>query len=230
MKKLFIFLLLGFLLLSLFGYFCAYKRLAPKIEADIKNRVKNSLLRNNLATVQVETNGRDITLKGEVGSEELKAKALRVAAIDGYHTIVNNIVVAQASVALKSSFEPYFLLIKLKKNQSILLRGFVPDMPLKNTLLSVANSRYGKSHVTDHLSIKSNSPLHWQEILMTALNSLPDLQQAQIKVSNNKFELRGFADSEESRQKIAIYLENNLPKNYTGRLDIGIIPTNEGVK
>ncbi len=143
MKKLFIFLLLGFLLLSLFGYFCAYKILAPRIEADIKNKVQNSLVRNNLPAVQVETDGRDITLRGEVGSEQLKAKALRVATVAGYHTIVDNIVVAQ--------------------------------------------------------------------------------------VSNNKFELTELADSEESRQKTAIYLEKNLPKNYMDSLDVGIIPASEGV-
>lgn len=99
MKKLLVFLLLGFFLLSLLGYFCAYKIFSPAIEADIKNRAKSSLIRNNLASIEVEVDGRDITLKGTVSSKELKAKALRVAAIDGYHTIEDKIIVTQGVVS-----------------------------------------------------------------------------------------------------------------------------------
>ncbi len=220
MKKLLIFLLLCFILFLLLGYFCAYKILAPAIEADIKNKVQSSLIRNNLASVQVETNGRDITLRGVVSSEQLKAKALRVAAVDGYHTIENKITIHSESPKVKVSIEAYTMSIRLKNDQSIILSGFVPDAKTKNKILSLASSRYGKPHISDDISLKAKAPSNWQKALVVTLNSFSHLKQGQVKISNNKFELSGLTDSKESRLLIGKYLEANLPKNYIGSLDI----------
>ena len=227
MNKLFIFLLLGFLLFLSLGYFCVYKILAPAIELDIKNKVQDSLARNDLGSIQVATNGRDISLKGVVSSEKLKAKAQRVAAIDGYNAIDNQIVVTKKSLNPKTIVDPYAVTLRLKEDQSIVLSGSVPDTQTKNKLLSLANSRYGKPHVTDDLSIKGNAPISWQETLVVALNSFSNLKQGQVTILNNMFELGGVTDSEASRQQVGEYLESNLPKNYTGSLDIAIMLNNE---
>ena len=226
MKKLFIFLLLGFLLFSLLGYFCVYKISAPAIEIDIKHKVQDSLARNDFQSIQVTTNGRDITLQGIVSSEQLKDKAQRVAAVEGYHIIDNKIVVMQASLKPNAVIDPYTMTIRLKEDQSIVLSGFVPNVMEKNKLLSLANSHYGKPHVTDALSLKAKAPFNWQKMLVSVLNSLSHLKQGQAKILNNKLELTGVTESEELRQKIGKYLENNLPKNYTGSLDIVIISNN----
>ena len=227
MKKLLL-LLLGLLLFVLLGYFCIHKFTAPAIQADIQNKVEKSLARNDLQSVQVKTNGRDIILQGVVGSDGLKSKATRVAAVDGHSSVDNQIKIAPEQFAPKPAVaEPYALLLRLKDDQSIVLSGNVPSSEAKSKLLSLANSRYGKPHVTDDLSVRTKAPSEWEETAVAALNSFSRLKQGQVRLSDQKFFLTGIADSEESRQQIGEYLQNNLSKNYTGNLDIAIVSNEE---
>ncbi len=227
MKKLLL-LLVGLLLFFLLGYFCIHKFAAPAIEADVQKRVEESLLRNSLQSVQVNVDGRDVTLQGLVGSDALKAKATRVATVEGYHLVDNQIEVAPEQLAPKPVIiEPYTLLIGLKDDKSIVLSGSVPDPTTKIKLLSLANSRYGKPHVTDDLSIRTKAPAHWKETAVAALNSFSRLREGQVRLSDQEFLLTGVADSKELRQQIGEYLESNLPENYTGNLDIAIISRGE---
>ena len=198
------------------------------IEVDIQNKVKKSLLRNDLQSVQAKVDGRDITLQGLVSSEVLKAKAARAAAVDGYHLINNQIEIAPEQIVTKPAIiEPYTLLIELKDDKSIVLSGSVPDLETKTKLLSLANVRYGKQHVTDDLSVRAKAPEHWKETAVVALNSFSRLREGQVRLSNQEFFLTGVADSDESRQQIGGYLEGNLPENYTGNLDIVIVSNDD---
>jgi OOP family OmpA-OmpF porin len=229
MKKLLL-LLVGLLLFVLLSYFCIYKFKAPAIQADIQDKVEKSLLRNNLQSIQVSTNGRDITLRGVVNSDALKAKAARVAAVDGYSSVDNEIEVVPEQIVPKAAIvEPYTLLLRLKNDQSIILSGSVSSAETKTKLLDLANSRYGKLHVTDDLSVRTKAPANWKDTAVVALNSFSRLKQGQVRLSNQEFFLTGVADSEESRQQIGEYLEGNLPKNYTGNLDIAIVSNDETI-
>lgn len=227
MKKLFLFLL-GFLLLFFVAYLCVHKYIAPAIEADIKHKAERSLVRNDFSSVQVVTDGRDITLTGVVSSESLKAKAARVAAVEGYHLIDNQVmVVLEQSANTSTGIAPYTLLLGLKENQSVVLSGSVASAKMKTALLSLANSRYGKANVSDDLSIKGKAPDNWQAMAVVAINSFSRLRQGKITLSNQDFLLTGVVDSSESRQHLGEYLENNLPKQVSGKLNIAIGSANE---
>jgi outer membrane protein OmpA-like peptidoglycan-associated protein len=226
MKKI-LFLFIGIIVFLLTGYFCIHAYIAPAIEADIKNKAERSLLRNNLSSVAVMADGRDITLNGVVHSEALKAKAARVVAIDGHHLIDNQINVMPEKSSGTLAITPYTMLLRLKEDQSIVLSGSVANAEMKTTLLALAHSRYGQANVGDDVSIKDNAPENWQNMLMAAMNSFPRLRQGQIKLSQQDFLLIGSADSETSRQQLGEYLENTLPKQVSGALDIAIMPANE---
>lgn len=198
------------------------------IETDVQNKVKESLARNNLQSVQVKTDGRDITLEGVVSSKALKAKATRVAAVDGHNLVDNQIKVAPKQFTPKPPpVEPYTLLIGLKNDKSIVLSGSVPDSETKAKLLNLANSRYGKPNVTDDLSVRVKAPAKWKETAVVALSSFSRLKEGQMRLSDQEFLLTGVADSDESRQQVGGYLESSLPKNYTGSLDIVVVSNDE---
>ncbi len=227
MKKLLI-LLIGLLLFSLLAYFCIYKYSAQKIESDIKNKAEDSLIRNDFSSVNVKTDGLDITLGGVVASERLKAKAERVAAVEGYHKINNLIEVAKEQAPPKPVYiEPYSMVIGLKDDKSVILSGSIPSIQIKNNLLSLANSQYGKPHVTDDLMMKAKAPSAWEAALVSVLDIFPLMKNAQLEVLDENLKLSGVAISEMAREKIKESLEQTLPKNYVGRLDISVIPKGE---
>ena len=224
MKKLLI-LLIGLLLFALLAYFCIYKYSAQKIELDIKSKAEDSLMRNDFSSIKVETDGVDITLQGVVASEALKSKAERVASVDGYHKINNLIEVAKEQAPPKPAYiEPYSMVIGLKDDKSVVLSGSVPNSQIKNKLLSLANSQYGKPHVTDDLMIKAKAPSHWEPALVSVLDVFPLMKNAQLEVLDEELTLSGVAINEASREKIKASLEQALPKNYVGSLDISIAP------
>ena len=228
MKKLLI-LLIGILLFSVLAYFCIYKYTAQKIESNIKNKAEDSLIRNNLPSVKVAADGLDITLQGVVASEALKAKAERVAAVDGYHKVNNLIDVAKEHAPPKPVYiEPYSMVIGLNDEKSVVLSGSVPNINLKNKLLSLANSQYGKPHVTDDLMIKAKAPSNWEIALMSVLDVFPLMQRAQLEILGEELTLSGVTMNEASREQIRASLEQALPENYVGSLDISVATQGKG--
>ncbi|RTZ66887.1 MAG: hypothetical protein DSZ29_02205 [Aquificaceae bacterium] len=224
MRKLLI-LLIGLLLFALLSYFCIYKYSTQKIELDIKSKVEDSLIRNDLSSVKVKTDGLDITLQGVVASQALKAKAERVASVDGYHKINNLIEVVKKQAPPKPVYiEPYSMAIGLKDDKSLILSGSVPNSQIKNKLLSLANSEYGKPHVTDDLMIKAKAPRDWETALVSVLDIFPLMKNAQLEVSDEDLKLSGMAINEAAREKITLSLEQALPKNYVGNLNISVAP------
>ena len=89
--------LLGLGLLATFGYYCVYVHsTASIIQNDIDTRVKSSIEQvEELAGITINTDGRDITLSGEVFSEDLKRlAAINISKIDGVRKITNLLSVA----------------------------------------------------------------------------------------------------------------------------------------
>ena len=227
MKKLLI-LLIGLLLFFLLAYFCIYKSSAQKIESDIQSRAKDSLVRNDLSDVKVKADGLDLTLNGVVASDELRVKAERVAAVDGYHKINNLIEIVKEEAPPKPVYiMPYSMVVGLKDDRSIVLSGSVPNIQTKNKLLGMANNQFGKSNVSDDLMIKAKAPAHWEKALESVFEIFPLLKNAQLEVLDQNLSLSGLAANESTREQIKQSLEENLPKNFVGSLDISLAAENE---
>jgi len=227
MKKLLI-LLIALLLFFLLAYFCIYKSSAQKIESNIQSRAKDSLVRNNLSSVEVKADGLDLTLQGAVASDELRAKAERVAAVDGYHKINNLIEIVKEEAPPKPVYiMPYSMVVGLKDDRSIVLSGSVPNIQTKNKLLDIANNQFGKPNVSDDLMIKAKAPAHWGKALESVFEIFPLLKNAQLEVLDQNLSLSGLAANESIREQIKQSLEENLPKNFVGTLDISLAAENE---
>lgn len=97
MKKLFI-LLLALIALAALGWFAIYTLKAPAIQADIQNRSQEALASNNLDWVQVDADGRDITLSGMAPTDQLRQYALDTANVYGVNQLTDNIMVQQSTL------------------------------------------------------------------------------------------------------------------------------------
>lgn len=105
MKKLFIFLL-ACIALAVLGWFAIYQLKAPAIEADIKKRSLESLESNNLGWVQVDVDGRDVTLSGMAQTERLREHAVATADVYGVRQIEDKILVQSGGAAGQAVSEP----------------------------------------------------------------------------------------------------------------------------
>ncbi len=84
-------LVLGAILLAILGYFCIYNH-ALIIQNDIHTRVEQALDHENTQQIIVTTQGRDITLSGEVASETIEQQAeLRTLSVDGVRIVINKL-------------------------------------------------------------------------------------------------------------------------------------------
>jgi len=91
---------LGIFSLLMLGNFYIYKQW-PVIQNDIDTRVHAELAQNGLEHVIINTDGRDIVLKGEVTSDMLRQQAEEYARnIDGVNTVNNQLTLAAADLMI----------------------------------------------------------------------------------------------------------------------------------
>lgn len=89
----FLILLLGLVLLGILGYFCIYKH-SPVIQSDIDARINTIFAEQGFEYIDINTDGRDITLSGEVASEAIKQQVDEYARnVLGVRTIDNQLTI-----------------------------------------------------------------------------------------------------------------------------------------
>ena len=87
-------LLFGLLLLATLGYFCIYEQ-GLIIQNDIDTRTHTALFEKDLDDITIVTDGRDITLIGEVDSIETKIRAKEITQqVDGVRAVNNQLIIA----------------------------------------------------------------------------------------------------------------------------------------
>ncbi|MGI9227882.1 MAG: OmpA family protein [Gammaproteobacteria bacterium] len=84
--------LLGLIALAILGYFCIYQH-KNDIQEDIHTRTVAAVTPEGLGDANVTAHGRDVTLTGEVASEEIKSQAEKLALdVYGVRTVDNQLV------------------------------------------------------------------------------------------------------------------------------------------
>ena len=96
-------LALGAILLAILGYFCIYNH-ALIIQNDIHARVEQELDQEKTQHIIVNTQGRDITLSGEVATESIEQQAKsRTLKVEGVRTVINKLKLASNESVTESS-------------------------------------------------------------------------------------------------------------------------------
>ncbi len=69
---------------------------APKIMAQLESDITQQLLQHDLASIKVSINGRDVTLHGELETQEQISQAIKVASHrPGVRIVMNNMRVTE---------------------------------------------------------------------------------------------------------------------------------------
>ncbi|MFK7816507.1 MAG: OmpA family protein [Gammaproteobacteria bacterium] len=92
-------ILLGIILIAILGYFCIYKH-SPEIQSDIDTRTNAALAEQGLEYIEVDTDGRDIVLTGEVLNETIRQQADEHAKnVPGVRIVDNQLTITAAAPA-----------------------------------------------------------------------------------------------------------------------------------
>ncbi|MEE9302630.1 MAG: OmpA family protein [Thiotrichaceae bacterium] len=219
MRKLLI-LLLALLAIAAIAYFCVYKTHVPAIQADIAARAKAALSDNGISSIDVNVDGRDITLIGNAISPQIKQAAERIAQVKGYNFIDNQIKVA-GNIADGTS-KTHSLTIRLDESGKITLNGIL-DVDSHKKLHEVAIERYGKTNVEDRIleldvPIASGMP----DVAILMMQKLSALTSGEAKLIGKVIEISGTSPSPVMISQIEHQLKNQIPKSYTLALALAV--------
>lgn len=94
MRRIVVFLV-GLLMLGLLGYTCVYNK-ADSIQSQLSLQIQKQLSAEQFKYVALHMNGRNLLLKGEIASDELKREAEGLAKIEGVYLLDNQIKVMKS--------------------------------------------------------------------------------------------------------------------------------------
>lgn len=203
-------LLLGALVLLVVGALQLRRERSAALEADLRLQAIRQLSIERVMGVNPRFEGRDVTLKGKVVSEEEKARAEAVvAAIEGVGQVTNALDVGPMYPPPKV----YYFLDIAWRDSGINLRGRVPDEASKALLLTEATEIFGGPLVTDRIEI--DTTLGAADWIRDVAAVLPDLSEAarpgRLKGTAEKIVLAGIVASEESGSEIEEAVRKQIP-------------------
>lgn len=218
MRKLFI-LLLALLAIAAIAYFCIYKTRVPAIQADIASRAKAALESNGLSGIDVAVDGRDIHLTGVIDNPESKQLAERVAQVEGYNFIRNDLTVADSGLA-DAANKKYSLGITLSDSGKVTLDGIL-DSQSHRTLHQNAVKLYGKENVTDRI-LELDIPVApgMPDIALLMLDKTRGLQPGEVRFVDQQIDIKGSAPSKALLAQIDQQIRKNIPQDYTLNMNL----------
>lgn len=225
----FIILLLTLLALAAIGYFCLQKTQAPAIQADIQARATNALQANGIHWADVSVSGRDITLSGVAPSEDMRQAAKRLAKVEGYNFVQDDISIAGESSGngqiAKNAFS-----IKINKNPdgSIMLDG-VLDESSKADLMAIAKAQYGESQLTDNIVVTEGStPVDFTKTVASTLEKMNGLTEAEALITTGNVFLSGNSSSKIMLKQIEQQLQAAIPESMQSDFKLELADQSEG--
>ena len=229
MRKLLI-LLLAFLAIAAIAYFCIYKTHVPAIQVDISSRAKSALLDNGISSVDVRVDGRDITLTGTATSAEIKQAAERIAQVEGYNFINNNIQVVDGQITSDSGSRGHSLAIILDKSGKVTLDG-VLDANSHKVLAEATVQRYGKENTHDRI-LELDMPVvnGMPEVAILMMEKLSALSSGEARLINNNIDIKGISPSKVMLTQVKQQLKENTPEGYALNLDLDTAPAAKTVQ
>ncbi len=221
-------LLLGLIALALLFFLCIRKH-TPVIQEDIQTRTSTVLSSVPTDWTHVAVDGRNVTLTGIAPTEELREKAADMArAVAGVVSVDNQITVAKLTpvpvpdpepVAIQSPYKSLFT----KTTSGIILSGLVPDEEHRQTLLRLAEAKFGAENVTDNLEIGAGAPESWLQVVTSAITNLGLFNKGTASISDTQIELSGEVIDGDAKNTIETELQKLLPDNFKVAFDL-IVP------
>jgi outer membrane protein OmpA-like peptidoglycan-associated protein len=218
--------LLGLLALALLIFLCVRNH-STNIQTDIQNRTSNRLSDEPTTWAKVNTDGRNVLLSGIAPSEVLRNKAEEIAlAVPGVVSVDNQIQLvktAQASESIprpesQSIHSPYTTQFT-KTVSGITLSGLVPDIENRNTLIQLAENKFGVGNVIDQLKIGLGAPQNWLQTAKAAISNLALFKEGAANLTDNQLNLTGQVIDNDAKTAVANSL-GQLPQSFRVNLDL----------
>jgi len=232
MRKLLI-LLLALLAISAIAYFCIYKKHVPAIEADIAARAKAALSDNGISSINIDVDGRDITLTGTAASPQIKQAAEQIAQVNGYN-FINNQIHVEGEIAEGGvdglPARNYSLSIKLDDAGRVSLDGIL-DANTHKALHEAALKRYGKANVEDRI-LELDIPMAngMPDVAILMMEKLGALSSGEAMLIGNNIDVKGTSPSKIMITQVKQEMTKNTPEGYHVKLDITVVnPSSEPV-
>ncbi len=180
----------------LMGYSASYYK-APDIEADIQARTEARLAEAEVAgDLLVETDGRDVTLRGYAGSEAEKARILEDA-----ETVWGALGPIDA-IKLLEVVEPYALsMIKEEGGKPVLL-GVAPSDAARTALIGRAKEVLGDGLVSDVTLAAGVPDGDWVGAVSRGMEGLSVLDHGELRVIDKAMTLTGQASGSAEAARI----------------------------
>lgn len=212
------------LVISLAGFaYLAYfsvQQTGPFIAKDLEERSLASLQFRSLHDLDIDVEGQTITVKGVARNEQEHELALQTLnSVWGVRRVIDRLTVFKPI--------PYELIMDFDGSK-VLLSGYLPTEEDRENLLNNLANGFGKQNITDTTEIADGAPSKLIEVLDRAvLPGLQELKYGSMTLRNEKLEINGELQHEQSEATLKTLLQSNLPESFTYELIVET-PKNHG--
>ena len=233
MRKL-LFLLLGLLLIFILSYFCFLGK-AENVQNDLLTKAEKAYNDKSMNWVSPKIKGHDLettrilTLTGTTDSLLAKEEAEKIAqTLEGITSIDNQIVIQNSETIIPrdntpsiSTITPYILNIT-KKNNTLTLNGYVPNIQTHQKIIEEAQNLYGKDYVIDELKEASTAPIAWKETIIIGLTKLAMVEHGHCKMENETFNFEGYVGTIQEKTNLLNELQETVASSYIDTYNIKV--------
>ena len=175
-------ILLGLIVLAILGYFCIYQY-HTKIQNDIHSRAVAAVTPEGLGEENVVTDGRDVTLIGEVASEAIKSQAEKSAwDVYGVRLVDNQLIIATPEPKIVKKSKPEIV----EQQKTIITPPKLEPLPEYT-----CQQEFDFLLSTDEIHFSTNSA----DLQASSNNLLNDLADAAQECPDTNIEIGGHTDS-----------------------------------
>lgn len=214
-----------------------------RIDQNLAESVLSSLSRESeiFQDLEVAVKGRQVTLRGQLSSQEQLEKALFIAQTTvGVESVENRLTLSRAtsvksvisddqkrnnSTEINSSsanslaesteqpIQNYQTGIQLDQNR-LVLHGSVPNTPSKKSLHEAAQVRFPEHEIVDRLSIQSGEPSNWLNAMEKLIQHMQPLIRGHAVILNQTIALSGDVDSQDKVDHATTALKSSLSEDF----------------
>ncbi|MGB0846459.1 MAG: OmpA family protein [Thiolinea sp.] len=192
---------------------------ADRIQTAIENTMEERVQEIGQDWTQVETTGRDVTLRGEAPTPTAYDTVLELAySIPGVRTITN--------LMTQRTISPYTANIDWKNTQ-LAVSGFLPDEASVRAVKRLINQTYAKNNI-DQIKVGYGSPEGWSELVKVLLQNVQHFDHANIDLVDQTLSLSGKIPSSQHAAQLKKAMQPFENQGY--RFNLHVVAVDEKVK
>lgn len=184
--------IIGLALLAFLMYHCLTTR-PEVIQADVLACSKSQMATDSFDGVVVDIDGRDVTLSGQVASDELNDQAQALILDNCGARVVNSaLLTAPLDYATSMCID----------HSGITVSGAVPDAATRDRLMGVVHDRMGESRVSGSFELQPNAVDGFERVASVAIAELAQFDHGCFEFNNRQLLAKGEVRSAEAVDRL----------------------------